>query len=196
MKAASERIEKFEGIPRKIGDLIFAYFDDNSINLNVLRSVLVGIELSQMNRAFNETVSTVEIKRYILISSGEAIVGNLGGIDSSVEITALGSPVNFLSRLDDATKDPRLSKVLEPGDLVMSESTADVLRGMDNRLQLSGYSLSELGIEIRDFPETRNIFVMKPSEKNLLLLEELYEKRSTEIQSSKDNGAKSALAGS
>ena len=174
VKASSEKIEDFEGIPRKIGDLIFAYFDDDSIEMNIIRATLAGMELSQMNKDFNETVSTVEIRRYILISSGEAIVGNLGGIDSAVEITALGSPVNFLSRLDDATKEKNLAALLEPGDIIMSSDSATILARVQAQIDIKEISLDELGIEIRDFPETRKLFVMKASQKNRALLRDLY----------------------
>ena len=178
VKASSDQIEKYDGIPRKIGDLIFAYFDDDSVELNVIRSILAGISLSRTNRAFNETVSRVEIRRYILISSGDAIVGNLGGIDSSVEITALGSPVNFLSRLDDATKDPKLANRLEPGDIVVCNNSAAILEDLGIDLEVSSISLAEIGLEIRDFPETRSIFVIKPSKKNWDFLSEFYERTS------------------
>ena len=79
LKACSDEIENFEGIPRKIGDLVFAYFDDTDTELNVLRSVLAAIRISNLNKDINETLSAERVNRYILIASGEAIVGNVGG---------------------------------------------------------------------------------------------------------------------
>ena len=174
VKASSKKIETFEGIPRKVGDLIFAYFDSDILELNIVRSLLSGISLSRMNRAFNETVSSVEIRRYILVSSGEAVVGNLGGIDSSVEITALGSPVNFLSRLDDATKNPRLAELLKPGDIIISAQSIEALSTFSLNLDIRSVCLAELDVEIRDFPETSKVFVMKPSNQNWTVLMDLY----------------------
>ena len=162
VKAVSAQIEANEGIPRKIGDLIFAYYDDEHIELNVVRAVLSGIQLSLKNKAINATVSAIEIKRYILISAGEAVVGNLGGIDSSVEITALGSPVNFLSRLDDATKSPALASLLSPGDLVMSSHAAKILGDVVS-IDFQKVDLAELEVSIRDFPETEYIYILQPS---------------------------------
>ena len=169
VKAVSAQIESNEGIPRKIGDLIFAYYDDDRLEINVARAVLSGIQLSMKNKAINATVSTVEIKRYILISAGEAVVGNLGGIDSSVEITALGSPVNFLSRLDDATKLPELANLLSPGDLVMSQQAADIL-GEVIATDLEQVDLEHLNISVRDFPETNHIYILRPSNELALKL--------------------------
>ena len=78
--ACSDAIESLQGIPRKVGDLIFAYFDDDSVVTNVTRSLLAGIEVSRINKSVNATLGSVEIRRYILISTGEALVGKLWGI--------------------------------------------------------------------------------------------------------------------
>ncbi len=171
--ACSEAIESLEGIPRKVGDLIFAYFDDDKIENNVARALLSGIEVSRINDSINRTLGAVEIRRYILISTGEALVGNFGGLDSSVEITALGSPVNLLSRIDDLTKSPTIAEVLEPGDLLLCENTAYYAKEM--RLNFEILDLKKLGLEVRDFPEVDRIYRMKPTE-------ELYERLITVVK--------------
>ena len=124
VKLCADAVEEQSGIPRKVGDLIFAYFDANSVLLNLIRAAISGIEIARINEAMNATATQMPIKRYILISSGEAMVGNFGGLDSSVEITALGSPVNFLSRLDDLTKAPEMGSSLEPGNLILCQRSA------------------------------------------------------------------------
>lgn len=168
VRAASSKIEQNQGIPRKIGDLIFAYYDDSIVLTNVLRALLSGMELSKLNQDMNDTVSSVEIKRFILISTGEAIVGNLGGTESSVEITALGSPVNFLSRLDDATKDPKIAPMLNTGDIVLCDRTTSILTEFTRgELDFRRIDLKELGVEIRDFPETQFISVLRPTTQSL-----------------------------
>ena len=164
VKVCSDAIEKHEGIPRKIGDLIFAYFDCPHKELNLVRSLLSGFELSEINKDMNETVSSVNVRRYILISSGEALVGNLGGMNSGVEITALGSPVNFLARLDDATKSPGLAKHLEPGDILLCPASAQLLSKIDSELSSLRVCLRSESVEIRDFPEVSEVFVLRPSE--------------------------------
>lgn len=156
--ACSRAIEDLQGIPRKVGDLIFAYFDDDDLATNLVRSLLAGIEVSRINETMNATAGAVEIRRYILISTGEAIVGNFGGLDSSVEITALGSPVNLLSRVDDLTKHPAMVDVLRQGDLIMCEDTANLV--VENKLGIGLYclDLKEMDLEIRDFPEVRKLY--------------------------------------
>ncbi|MEM9621984.1 MAG: hypothetical protein AAF993_10070, partial [Pseudomonadota bacterium] len=116
------------------------------------------------------TASDVNISRYILIDCGDAIVGNLGGQDSSVEITALGSPVNFLARLDEVTKHPALKDKIHSGDLLLSETAMDmicsVIKGTGVELDYRRIDLSQLGVTVRDFPDAHSIYSMRSTDKN------------------------------
>ncbi len=179
VKQCSDAVEAYSGIPRKIGDLIFAYFDDDSVRTNLLRAVMCGFEISRANAAMNATANQMNIRRYILISCGEAIVGNFGGLDSSVEITALGSPVNFLSRIDDLTKEPKIQELIAPGDLLLSENSVQILRDLGADVQLNEIDIHSLGLKVRDFPETQRIYSLKPTEGHLEALKSLYERKYT-----------------
>lgn len=164
VKACSDAVENFHGIPRKIGDLIFAYFDDSNEKANLLRSISAGLELSKLNQDLNDTSSSVKVRRYILISTGDAIVGNVGGLNSGVEITALGPPVNFLSRLDDATKTPALADHLNEGDLVLCTATANLLKEYNIPVTLNHVEFASKGLKIRDFPEVESVYILHPSD--------------------------------
>lgn len=170
VKACTDAIEKRDGIPRKIGDLIFAYFDDDSPQLNLIRAMLAGIEIARLNTDMNATAVNVRINRYILISTGEAIVGNLGGYDSSVEISALGSPVNFLSRVDDVTKIEAIARKINPGDLLLSKPAMDMIDSLlaetDIQLDYQEIDLKALDVQIRDFPETEYLYCIPSNERN------------------------------
>jgi class 3 adenylate cyclase len=166
MKVCSDAVERHLGIPRKVGDLVFAYFDSDYIKLNLLRAVAAGLEISRLNADMNATATAVNIRRYILISSGEAVVGNIGGLDSSVEITALGPPVNFLSRLDEQTKEPRLARLLRPGDIVLCERSHQLLSEIGLDTVFEHVDLHELGILIRDFPSSRSLYILHPDDNN------------------------------
>ena len=172
VKACSDVIENYSGIPRKIGDLIFAYFDGAKIGGNLLRSVASGMEISRLNQDMNATSSSIAIKRYVLISCGEALVGNVGGLDSSIEITALGSPVNYLSRIDELTKHPGLASKLDPGDLILCERSGRLLGELtpgvcQNRIDLEG-------LTVRDFPEVGSIYSVKPTDSNFQAILEAF----------------------
>ena len=162
--ACSDTIENYSGIPRKVGDLIFAYFDDQDMRGNVIRALASSVELARINETFNTTLGAEEIRRYILLSSGEALVGNFGGLDSSIEITALGSPVNFLSRLDDATKHPALAALLIPGDILVAKETVEIAESNAINLPFERLDLRELKVDIRDFPEVDVVFRLTPND--------------------------------
>lgn len=167
VKACTEAIEEREGIPRKIGDLLFAYFDGDQDESNILRCVASALAIARINEAMNATAVSVQIRRYVLIAHGEAVVGNLGGFDSSVEITALGSPVNFLSRMDEATKSPGLGSLLKSGDLILAPETFAELKTSICDIDYTEIDLGGLGVKIRDFPEVERIFILPASDANV-----------------------------
>ena len=175
VKACSNAVEKYGGIPRKIGDLIFSYFDEDSIKLNIVRAILAGLEIARLNDDMNATTASVDIRRYILVSCGDAIVGNIGGLDSSIEITALGPHVNFLSRLDDATKEPALAKLLSRGDILISKDAVCEMGGLAESLGLVPINLLKLGVTIRDFPATSVVYRLRPSESDYTRALEIHE---------------------
>lgn len=164
VSACSETIEMYSGIPRKVGDLIFAYFDDDDVVQNALRALVAGIEVARINETMNATSSQTQIRRYILISTGVAYVGNFGGLDSSIEITALGTPVNYLSRVDDLTKAPALAKTLKQGDLLLDEATVEVIRRVNIKLNIEEIDLDQMELEIRDFPEVKYVYRLTPTD--------------------------------
>lgn len=170
VKACTEAIEANQGIPRKVGDLIFSYFDDQNESINLIRCLKAGLEVARLNLDMNETRHEVDINRYILISTGEAIVGNLGGFNSSIEITALGSPVNFLSRLDEATKDEQLQSQIKSSDIIICENSKSCLDQLGLELDLSPIDLDMDSLSIRDFPDVRRIYSMQPTDQNYNLV--------------------------
>lgn len=174
VKACSDLVEDHDGIPRKVGDLIFAYFDSEDSQRNILNSLMAAMEMARLNQDMNATFTESEIRRYILLSSGDAIVGNLGGLDSSIEITALGSPVNLLSRLDDLTKEPAIAELLNPSDIIACQSTVSALNRLGIKIDIVPIDVHQLGLSIRDFPETQMIYRIQPSDSNFEKVKSVY----------------------
>lgn len=167
VKACTSAIDDNGGIPRKIGDLIFAYFDGNGAHLNLLQAIRAAFQIAEINDSQNgDTKVGNRITRYILVSVGEAYVGNIGGFDSSVEITALGSPVNLLSRIDELTKEGRIAAELNSGDVVLSNAAYNMIFEMGLRPMVKKLGLREMGLVIRNFPDEEYIFVIPPSGAN------------------------------
>ena len=175
IKACTHAVEVHGGIPRKIGDLVFAYYDDDDQIANVLNSILSAFEISEVNESQNAGTESGEVRRYILISIGEAIVGNIGGFDSSVEITALGSPVNFLARVDELTKDESIHSQLKNGDIIICQETLQLLAALGLELETTSLALHKSNIRIRDFSEQNMLYSLRPSTYNKNRVSEFYE---------------------
>ncbi len=157
-------IDDLDGVPRKIGDLLFAYFDESDQQKNALRGLLAAINLSLISQSVNQSTDSPPIRRYFLLVCGAAWVGNMGGNDSSVEITALGSPVNLAARLDELTKHDAFQKRVQLGDIVMSEKMYGLLQGQIPDLVSAQINLSDLGLAVRDFPQVQQLRIVRPSQ--------------------------------
>ncbi len=160
-------IEKFHGIPRKIGDLIFAYYDDTNPYVNLIHCISSGLEIASTNRRFNDhQTADTRVRRHVLIANGDAIVGNLGGYDSSIEITALGSPVNLLSRIDEITKLARFKQLVQESDLVLCPTTARLLEHLAMGCTMVPLELDKIGARIRDFEEITTLWLLPAISEN------------------------------
>ncbi len=178
-------VEKYHGIPRKIGDLIFAYYDDDNPYVNLIHCLASGFEIAEANRSFNEAQrAETRIHRYVLISNGDAIVGNLGGYDSSIEITALGSPVNLLSRIDEVTKLPAFKAVVRETDLVICPRTAQLLSHLALGCDVMRLALSDVGGSIRDFEEMNALWLLPTNAQNRTIVHSAQEFLKTQHEQS------------
>lgn len=162
VKASTLAVERFKGIPRKVGDLLFAYFDYEEIEESIQMALKSAVEISKINAQLNSTLSDdLKIKRYILLSYGDAIVGNLSGYDVSIEITAIGRPVNYLSRIDEATKSENLRNILESGDIILSEEFHSAALTLFPKLKFIELDLNKLNVKIRDFENSHKLFIYR-----------------------------------
>ena len=167
VKECTHAVESNGGIPRKIGDLIFAYFDHPDPIQNLARCLNAGFDLIEANRRFNETrPDPHNIRRHVLISTGDAIVGNLGGFDSSIEITALGNPVNFLSRVDEVTKHQRIIPLLTGNELILDDESASCITSVNRQIDVQRVDLQKMDVSIRDFEETSSLWILRNNQTN------------------------------
>jgi class 3 adenylate cyclase len=167
VKECTNAVEANGGIPRKIGDLIFAYFDHPDPINNLAKCLNAGFDLIEANRRFNESrPKHHNIRRHVLISTGEAIVGNLGGFDSSIEITALGNPVNFLSRVDEVTKHQRIMPLLSGNELILDDESASCISSINQQIEIQRVDLRIIDVSIRDFEETSTLWILRNTQTN------------------------------
>jgi len=167
VKRCNTIIEKFHGIPRKVGDLVFAYYDDPNLYVNLIRCICSGLEITEATQRFNMDQSPeTQIRRHVLVSSGIAVVGNLGGYDSSIEITALGSPVNLLSRIDEITKMPSFRAAVGETDIILCPETAKLVTHLSFGAIIEPLDIWALGLRIRDFEEMQRVWLLRSTADN------------------------------
>ena len=167
----SRIVEEHLGIPRKVGDLLFAYFDDAYAETNIVRCLSAACEIVEANARFNLTNQLeLKIRRYLLVSTGAATVGNLGGLDSSIEISAQGGPVDLLGKMDQLTKSPQFREHVNETDVVLCADSAKLLRTIDPAFELRRFDLGQLGANPNDFKGIDSLWVFVMNERNRIAL--------------------------
>ena len=163
----SRVIESHFGMPRKVGDLLFAYFDDDSADANIVRCLSAACEIVEANERFNRTNElNLQIHRYLLVATGIARVGNLGGLDSSIDISAEGGPVDLLGEMDLLTKSPRFREHVNETDIVLCPQSAALLQRVKSQCDLQRFTLDELDDTNRDFQGIDSLWVFKMNDHN------------------------------
>jgi class 3 adenylate cyclase len=173
-RSESQIVEHFEGIPRKIGDLLFAYYDSDNLFKNVVNATITGQEivLHELNENSKRDQMN-EVRKQVILAVGEAYVGNIGGHDSALEITALGTPVNFLSRLENVVKTKTLLQSIPRDHIILSKETHTILESLNIDLEFRKYDLNEYGLKIKDFSEISEFFTLKASTTTIENLKDL-----------------------
>ena len=87
------------GVTRLIGDLILVYFDNPEKSVSTIMALDCAIKMFRHNE---ESKSNIE--RNLILTSGDSMVGNIGGNHHAREITCLGPPVNLAARIDEFMK--------------------------------------------------------------------------------------------
>jgi|AMFO01.1.fsa_nt_gi Adenylate cyclase, family 3 (some proteins contain HAMP domain) len=162
-----ETIESLGGHPRVIGDAVFAYFDGAHTKCLLARALHCAFALVEESSKWNgRRPAARAVRRFVLLGMGEAIVGNVGGRNSSREITALGPPVNLLARLDALTKEEAAAGRFDPGKVILSHRAGQAADFCFPGVCLQMVSLEELGLEVRDFPNEKILWLAAPTGRN------------------------------
>lgn len=168
IRRTTQTMEDHNGIPRMIGDLVFGYFDDDAVKNNIMNTLRACVTIYLDDQEI-ETISN----RYFIMTYGKCMVGNIGGIDSSREITAIGNAVNLASRIDTLTKEKALAQAIGENHIIMSEKFfMEMENAFNNKnpFQTQKIDIHELELKIRDFPEEQYVYLFLGSEENFNLL--------------------------
>ena len=172
IQAISELAEKNLAVTRLIGDLVLSYFEAEEGERSydpILRAVKLGFEiLDEMTILKSNKYEETEIRRYVLISFGLGLTGNIGAHNGGREVTCMGSPVNILSRIDRLTKKSKFSVELEKEPvLVLTEAAwsglSSVIPNVENFRKIT---LNRDELYIEDFPEEHYLYLL-PRSKDL-----------------------------
>lgn len=160
LEAVTEVVEEYQGIPRKVGDLIFSYYDSSVPQDNIQNALKSAIRLVEINIAHNTLHPSLMVKRHTLLSYGPAIVGNLSSNHSAIEISAIGTPVNLLSRVDEVSKLDAFKKHLSEIDIVMSEEAYKETLKLYPNVEIKTISLDSIKVKIRSFSEVTHLYIL------------------------------------
>ncbi|HEV2350617.1 MAG TPA: adenylate/guanylate cyclase domain-containing protein [Terriglobia bacterium] len=126
----ADRVKKFSGdIDKFVGDAVVAVFDGEDMVLNAIRC---GVEIHKELEAYNAAFPEEEpIHIGIGIVTGEVILGSIGSKDR-LDFTVIGSNVNLCARLCSAA---------EAGEILLSESTYQPVKGLISATRLDPLSV-------------------------------------------------------
>lgn len=104
-----------------VGDCLFAFVEEGEVNGNpVDRAIEVAAHLIRQVQEVNGREGFEDGLRFgIAITYGRAVVGNLSA-DSCIDYTAIGEPVNLAARLEELTKDERMTRLVGRNGVIMS----------------------------------------------------------------------------
>lgn len=167
-KACIDAIENYQGVPRVVGDLVFTYFDHSNPIKNLINSLSAAFSLYEVTKELNDHNELPEyfIRRYVIISFGVVITGNIGGTEGARDITVLGNAANLPSRLDTLTKEVELKNYLIKNPIILSSEAVDLLKVILPEIEIDYCVLDDLGITIRDFSEEKKIFFLYSTDEN------------------------------
>ncbi|RZA26975.1 MAG: hypothetical protein EOP10_01830 [Proteobacteria bacterium] len=151
--------EEFRGIPRNIGDLLFVYFDFEYPLSSLYAALCSALTMVRKNADFNRLYPASHVTRHIIVTFGQASVGNIGGISSAREVTVLGSPANKSNRIDLLTKDSKFQKLIEDDEgIIVSSEVWQFLNQNHSNLVMKHIDLRPLALKIPDFEEDNDVY--------------------------------------
>lgn len=169
----SKIVSQHKGIQRKIGDLLFCYFDYDPFT-NVLLSLLSAIRILENEKKLKNDFG-LKVRRQIILTFGDATVGNISNINSCLEITAMGAPANLSERIDRAVK-VLIDKSPEFEDSVIcSKDFYDYyLKQSKLDLGFKKISLFDLQLTVKDFEDQKEIYLLPVTEEQISKIEKIY----------------------
>ena len=154
IKIMTHQADERGGVTRVIGDLILSYYDFSSLSDNLTKSFSSAVAICVQNYIFNKNAaSTKKVNRFVILSIGEAMVGNIGSLEHSREITALGPCVNLTERIDRLTKEKSFQNIVAFNSIIMTEQYAEKLAKEVKDIPFKTLEIESIGLSVKNFDD-------------------------------------------
>jgi class 3 adenylate cyclase len=163
-KKCTDIVEQNLGIPRLQGDLVYSYYDLSDPKMNMILALKTALEIDESTKTIQASQTIGNLERYIIISFGNLLVGNLGGTNGSRDITVLGDAANIPSRIDSVTKHPLFKERLSQRKVILTEQAwlqlPDAIRDKANPER---FEFNEHTLRLRDFEKEERVILIENS---------------------------------
>ena len=140
-----------------IGDCIFLFVEEGAETVNKTPTD-IALELAQVLVKSTEERNKERLKNKenpihfgIGIHYGEVVAGNLSS-EECIDYTVIGPEVNFVARIEELTKAPKVSGVIGPNGVILSEQAFLNLK-THSKIKALHINLRKLKISVRSFPD-------------------------------------------
>ena len=158
IKIMTHQADERGGVTRVIGDLILSYYDFSSLSDNLTKSFSSAVAICVQNHLFNKnTTNAKNVNRFVILSIGDAMVGNIGSLEHSREITALGPCVNLTERIDRLTKEKSFQNIVAFNSIVMTEKYAEELAKEVKDIPFKTLEIASIGLSVKNFNDISNL---------------------------------------
>jgi class 3 adenylate cyclase len=146
--------QKFSMI-KLVGDCLFAFVEETDTENAVDKAITIAAcLLHSLEAAKKDHPRIASLTFGIAINYGDAIVGNLSS-DYCIDYTVIGKTVNLTARMEEATKNPHLTKQTGENAVLLGVEAVQHTQ----KFAQASYKLVDT-IEIRSFPEYKEVFYL------------------------------------
>ena len=151
-----------------VGDCIFFFIED-------ITSADGGSPVDQTMELLNEFLSSLEVNNRrrreqgltalnfgMALHYGDVVVGNLSS-DDCIDYTAIGPNVNFVARIEELSKHPKIAEALGENGLLLSEDAHTRLQGF-LAAECCEIDIASEGVRVRSFSEITRLYYLRARE--------------------------------
>lgn len=159
--------DRNSGVTRIIGDETFVYYDSEDSCSNISNAFKTAFEI--MEFTLNSS-SFKKVERYVIISFGEAMVGNIGALEGYRHITIQGPPANICSRIDPITKNESFKKDFDTSNIIATKLALDKLIDSYCDIEYQEVDISSYNFTLKDFPDEKKLFIVPVNAHNKTII--------------------------